>query len=98
MMTLKKLEVLVGYFHILGHPTKLRIVEYLIRPEQRGSAVVPTLLAHDLHLKVAVAAYSLKRLSEALVLDRECHGKHVFYTINPEFITNITEFFNDETS
>jgi predicted transcriptional regulator len=57
--------------------------------------IVPTMAAAVLDLPVARAAYSLKRLSEAGILDRNVTGRYTFYSLNETFLNEVKEFFHE---
>lgn len=87
-------------FHVLGHPTKLRILHHVMSVgilqtgELNYDSVVPTLVATELDMPVAQASYSLKRMSEAGILSRNVSGRYTFYRIDPNFVSIVKEFFN----
>jgi predicted transcriptional regulator len=89
-----KLDKLAEAFHVLGHPTKLAILNYVLLYDVAGAeAVVPTLVATELNIPVARAAYSLKRMHQAGVLKRQCSGRYTFYTIDDKFLDQVRELF-----
>ena len=51
-------------FAALGHPTKLRIFLHVLNSAGVSDTLIPTVIAIDLDLPTAVAAYSLKRLHQ----------------------------------
>lgn len=88
-MTKEKLLKLSKMFHILGHPTKLTVLKYVM---SESDAVVPTLVAYNLGIPVAQASYSLKRMSELGILTRSVSGRYTFYKSDPEFLNLVLEF------
>ena len=89
MMTKEKIQKLSKMFHILGHHTKLTVLSYVMSEDD---AVVPTLVAYNLGIPVAQAAYSLKRMSEVNILTRSVSGRYTFYKPDPEFLSLLMEF------
>ena len=90
----KKLEDLGRALHVLGHPTKLRVLEYVLQQQDEvDKAVVPALTALRLEISEASAAYSLKRMHEAGILKRQVSGRFTFYSIDATFFEMLKEFF-----
>ncbi len=79
-------------FHVLGHPTKVRVLRYVI--EQGTEPVVPTLCAISLDIPSNQAAYSLKQMSKVGLLTRNVSGRYTFYDIAPRFKELLEEFFS----
>ena len=91
-MQLEKCQRLATALQVLGHPTKLRILDFVLGDVDEP--VVPTLVAVKMGLPIARVSYSLKRMSEAGILSRKVTGKYTFYTIDRKFLDLIMEFFN----
>ena len=89
-----KLEQLAKAFFILGHPSKLRLLQYIMDAhEDPGEPIVPTMAAAVLEMSVSKASYSLKRMAEVGVLDRHVTGRYTFYSVNDSFLALVKEFF-----
>jgi len=76
-------------FHVLGHPTKCRVLRYVMEQDE---PVVPTLVAISLEIPSNQAAYSLKQMSKVGILTRNVSGRYTFYDIDPRFKTLVKEF------
>lgn len=76
-------------FHILGHPTKLSVLRYVM---EQDDSVVPTLVSYSLGIPLAQASYSLKRMSEVGILTRNVSGRYTFYSTDPQFLELLQEF------
>lgn len=94
----KPLEQLAHRFAMLGHPRKLEILLHMLHGKQTLTTTIPTIIAHQLNMPVAVTSYSLKRMSSVGILSRVCHGRHTYYSVNSEFIAELKETFNYEGS
>jgi DNA-binding transcriptional ArsR family regulator len=89
-----KLNRLSEAFHALGHPTKLRLLQYVVEHgEDPEHPIVPTMAAAILDIPVARAGYHLKRLSEVGLLHRHVTGRYAFYSVNGKLLDEIKEFF-----
>ena len=91
----EKLQRLSEMFTVLGHPKRLRILNHLMSTTPEGEDIhVPTLVATELNLTVPTTGYSMKRMAEAGVLTRKVSGRYTFYSIDPNFLTAMKEFFS----
>ncbi len=90
-MQQERCQQLSRAFQVLGHPTKLRILDFVLG--DTDEAVVPTLIAVKMNMPVARVSYSLKRMHEAGILERKVTGRYTFYSIDPQFLKLIEEFF-----
>ena len=90
-MLAQQLQHLSEMFHVLGHPTKVRVLKYVI---EQADAVVPTLVSVSLDIPPNQAAYSLKQMSQVGLLRRSVSGRYTFYTIDPQFQKLLEEFFS----
>jgi len=90
-MLKEKIHQLSEMFHVLGHPTKLRVLRFVM---EQDDAVVPTLAAVSLGIPTAQAAYSLKRMSQVGILTRTVSGRYTFYDTEPDFLRLIEEFMS----
>ena len=89
-----KLDSLAEAFHALGHPTKLRLLRYVMEHEgDLEHPIVPTMAAAELEIPVARAGHHLKRMYEAGVLDRHVTGRYTFYSVRKKFVIEVKEFF-----
>lgn len=91
----EKLQRLSEMFTVLGHPKRLRIFKHMMTdPFGKDEPQVPTLVATELNLTVPTTGYSMKRMAEAGVLTRKVSGRYTFYSIDPNFLTAMKEFFS----
>lgn len=91
-MLANQLQQLSEMFHVLGHPTKVRVMRYVV--EQGTEPTVPTLCAVQLDIPSNQAAYSLKQMSKVGLLTRNVSGRYTFYDIDPTFKTLLEEFLS----
>lgn len=83
-------------FAVLGHPTKLRIYKHLFDSRNNKTyPLVPTMVGISLDIRPSVAAYSMKRMHQVGILTRQVTGKYSFYGIDPHFLKQVKEFFNE---
>ena len=88
-----KLNSLSEAFHALGHPTKLKLLRYvMVFGKDPEHPIVPTMAAVELDLPVARVGYHLKRLSEVGLLHRHVTGRYAFYSVNEVFLRQLKEF------
>ena len=83
-------EHLARALHKISHPTKLQILLSLVELDE---PVTPMHVACELVLSTSMVSSSLKRMSEAGVLNRETHGKHTFYSVSTEFKSAVIGIF-----
>lgn len=82
-------------FRVLGHPTKLKVMGYLLHNASlNDEPVVPTLVATDLNLTVAQTGSFMRRMSEIGLLTRSISGRYVFYKVNKQIVHEIEEYFH----
>lgn len=87
-------EKLAEIFGALAHRTKLEIYRHLLDHHKVSTEpVVPTMVAGVLEISVSTAAYNMKALHRAGLLNRHASGRYVFYSVNEDSIALIKEFF-----
>ena len=90
-MLAAQLQQLSEMFHVLGHPTKVRVMRYVM---EQKDPTVPTLCAISLDIPSNQAAYSLKQMSKVGLLHRYVSGRYTFYDIAPRFKELLEEFLS----
>lgn len=77
-------DELADLFHLLGDPTRLRIVlACLARPTAVGD------IAASLELSSSLVSHHLRLLRAARIVKAERHGKQVFYTAADAHISSL---------
>jgi len=84
--TIRDTEALSRYFRVLGHPTRLRIVEALVERERTVSELVALLGAPQSRVSNHLACLRWCR-----VVDSERRGRTVTYRIADERVARVLE-------
>lgn len=82
----KEITKLANMFSVLGDPTRLGIVLYLMDKKASVTEIVNTL-----GLTQSAVSHQLRILKDAHVLKSEKVGKMVFYSLNDEHVKVIVE-------
>lgn len=82
----KEITKLANMFSVLGDPTRLGIVLYLMDKKTSVTEIVNTL-----GLTQSAVSHQLRILKDAHVLKSEKVGKMVFYSLNDEHVKMIVE-------
>lgn len=82
----KEITKLANMFSVLGDPTRLGIVLYLMDKKTSVTEIVNTL-----GLTQSAVSHQLRILKDAHVLKSEKVGKMVFYSLNDEHVKVIVE-------
>ena len=82
----KEITKLANMFSVLGDPTRLGIVLYLMDKKTSVTDIV-----NNLGLTQSAVSHQLRILKDAHVLKSEKVGKMVFYSINDEHVKVIVE-------